>query len=213
MRDLGYQPGQRWLQPGPLNSITDVPGVCVGVKTLRSGSPSKQDDGPIIRTGVTAILPRPRYGVLSDNVYASIFQLNGTGEMTSSHIIGETGVLHSPILLGGTTSLGSMIDGAAKWAVNAPERDDQGRPLPPFILPCVAETSDTLSDQKAFPVKVEHALEALENSVEQQPPVEFEGSLGGGTGMCCQGFKGGNGTSSRLIPNQEGKNYTLGAFV
>ncbi|UZJ50750.1 hypothetical protein CBS101457_000070 [Exobasidium rhododendri] len=216
MRDLGYQPGQAWLKPGPLNSITDVPGVCVGVKTLRSGGEGAINSyigEPVIRTGVTSILPRPQYGVLYDPVFASIFQLNGTGEMTSSHIIQETGILHSPIVLGGTTSLGAMIEGVARWSSYTSDEDEEGRPLPPFVLPCVAETSDTLSDQKAFPVKVDHVREALRDSAEKQSPAHFEGSHGGGTGMMCQGFKGGNGTSSRLLPSQDGKQYTLGAFV
>jgi D-aminopeptidase len=162
---------------------------------------------------VTAILPRPHKQVFYDPVYASIFQLNGTGELTSSHIISETGILHSPVVIGGTTSLGAMIEGLARWGSDGPRKDDQGRSLPPFHLPCVAETSDTLSDQKAFPIKVDHVLEALNSSTEQQTPDQFEGSRGGGTGMMCQGFKGGNGTSSRLIPGQNGKQYTLGAFV
>jgi D-aminopeptidase len=219
IRDLGYDPGQKWLQPGPLNSITDVEGVCVGVKTLISGSASSSSSSsssePVIRTGVTAILPRPDRGVLYDPVYTSVFQLNGTGEMTSSHFISEVGTLHSPILLGGTTSLGSMIDATAKWNATSPEKDAHNRPRPPFVLPCVAETSDNLSDQGAFPITVEHATEAIlaAHKVEQEPSA-FEGSQGGGTGMSCQGFKGGNGTSSRLIPsNEAGKHYTLGAFV
>lgn len=212
IRDLGYEPGQKWLKPGPLNSITDVAGVCIGIKTLHSGDITSP--GPMVRTGVTSILARPGTGVMFDPVHASIFQLNGTGEMTSSHLISETGVLHSPILIGGTTSLGAMLDGVAKWSIKAPEEDEYNRPRPPFVLPCVAETLDTLTDLTAFSVKVDDALDALSDSKEKRLPHEIEGSLGGGTGMCCQGFKAGNGTSSRVIPSAEkGKSYTLGAFV
>lgn len=211
IRDLGYEPGQKWLKPGPLNAITDVPGVCIGTKTLHSGDISLP--GPVVRTGVTCILPRPDAGVMYDPVHASIFQLNGTGEMTSSHLITETGVLHSPILITGTTSLGTMIDGIARWTVPFPDQDQHNRPRPAFVLPCVAETSDTLSDQTVFPVKVDDALEALSDS-KKRTAHEIEGSKGGGTGMCCQGFKGGNGTSSRILPCAEkGKSFTLGAFV
>lgn len=208
IRDLGYNPGQKWLEPGPLNSITDVPGVCVGVKTLISGSSSAKTQESIVRTGVTAILPRPDTSIFSNPVFAYITQLNGTGEMTSSHMISETGTLHSPIVIGGTPSLGTMMEGVAKWAAKAPKEDEQGRPHPPFVLPCVTETSDTLSDPKAFALKVDDVLETFAQSVEKQIPLTFEGSLGGGTGMvrmfCVQGVVHRLAEAS-LLPNSAAK--------
>jgi L-aminopeptidase/D-esterase-like protein len=196
-RDLGIPfPGQT----GPLNAITDVAGIAVGHVTLIEGEgkivPGK---GPI-RTGVTAILPRPKGNW--DPVFAATFNLNGNGDMTGINWIKESGFMEGPILLTGTHSVGTVRDAAIKWQV------DNGRQFI-FTYPIVAETFDFLNDANGEHVKPEHARQALDNA--RPGPVQ-EGAVGGGTGMGCNGFKGGIGTSSRLLPKEQG-GWTLGVLV
>jgi len=196
-RDLGIPfPGQT----GPLNAITDVAGIAVGHVTLIEGEgkivPGK---GPI-RTGVTAILPRPKGNW--DPVFAATFNLNGNGDMTGINWIKESGFMEGPILLTGTHSVGTVRDAAIKWQV------DNGREFI-FTYPIVAETFDFLNDANGEHVKPQHAIQALDNA--KPGPVQ-EGAVGGGTGMGCNGFKGGIGTSSRLLPKGQG-GWTLGVLV
>jgi L-aminopeptidase/D-esterase-like protein len=182
-RDLGIPfPGKT----GPNNAITDIPGIAVGHVTLIEGEgkliPGK---GPI-RTGVTAILPRPKGNW--DPVFAATFNLNGNGDMTGINWIKESGFLEGPILLTGTHSVGTVRDAAIQWQLK------NGRQFL-FTYPVVAETFDFLNDANGEHVKPIHAMQALDNA---KPGVVQEGAVGGGTGMGCNGFKGGIGTSSRV---------------
>jgi D-aminopeptidase len=196
-RDLGIPfPGQT----GPNNAITDIPGIAVGHVTLIEGEgkliPGK---GPI-RTGVTAILPRPKGNW--DPVFAATFNLNGNGDMTGINWIKESGFLEGPILLTGTHSVGTVRDAAIQWQLK------NGRQFL-FTYPVVAETFDFLNDANGEHVKPIHAMQALDNA---KPGVVQEGAVGGGTGMGCNGFKGGIGTSSRVLSTQAG-GYTVGVLV
>lgn len=196
-RDLGIPfPGQT----GPLNAITDVAGIAVGHATIIEGEgkliPGK---GPI-RTGVTAILPRPKGNW--DPVFAATFNLNGNGDMTGINWIKESGFMEGPILITGTHSVGTVRDAAIRWQV------DNGRDFL-FTYPIVAETFDFLNDANGEHVKPHHAIQALDAA---KPGPVVEGAVGGGTGMGCNGFKGGIGTSSRVLPAAQG-GYTLGVLV
>jgi D-aminopeptidase len=196
-RDLGIPFTGR---TGPLNAITDVAGVAVGHVTLIEGDgkliPGK---GPI-RTGVTAILPRPRGNW--DPVFAATFNQNGNGDMTGINWVKESGFLEGPILLTGTHSVGSVRDAAIQWQIK------NGRQFV-FTYPIVAETFDFLNDANGEHVKAAHAFEALDRA--KPGPVE-EGAVGGGTGMGCNGFKGGIGTASRVLTPAQGE-YTVGVLV
>ena len=186
--------------PGPNNAITDVAGIAVGHTTIIRGEGKLiPGEGPI-RTGVTAILPRPKGNW--DFVMAATFNQNGNGDMTGVNWIEESGFLEGPILLTGTHSVGVVRDAAIHWQI------DQGRQFV-FTYPIVAETFDSLNDSNGQHVKPEHAWAALNAA---KPGPVAEGAVGGGTGMICNGFKGGIGTSSRLV-TVAGKQYTLGVIV
>jgi L-aminopeptidase/D-esterase-like protein len=185
---------------GPGNAITDVPGVAVGHATILRGEGKLIPGQGPVRTGVTAILPRPKGNW--DFVMAATFNQNGNGDMTGVNWIEESGFLEGPILLTGTHSVGVVRDAAIHWQL------DQGRKLI-FTYPVVAETFDSLNDANGQHVKPEHTRAALDNA---KPGPVLEGPVGGGTGMVCNGFKGGIGTSSRRI-EVAGKTYTLGVLV
>ncbi len=187
--------------PGPHNAITDVAGVEVGHTTLISGEgPLVVGSGPV-RTGVTAVLPRGRR--TPDPVFAAWFSLNGNGEMTGTTWIEEGGFLEGPVLVTNTHSVGVVRDAAIRWML----RDN---PALLWALPVVAETFDgLLNDINGFHVKPEHVFAALDGA--RGGAVE-EGSVGGGTGMICNHFKGGIGTSSRRLPAAQGA-YTVGVLV
>src|SRR5712671_486690 len=191
--------------PGPLNAITDVKGVEVGHTTLISGEGIlKVGTGPV-RTGVTAILPRGKNS--RDAVFAGWFSLNGNGEMTGSHWVEDSGFLDGPIMITNTHSVGVVRDAVIQWKVKRGESDMEGYW---WSLPVVAETWDGyLNDINGFHVKAEDALHALDSSA--GGPVA-EGSVGGGTGMICNEFKGGIGTASRVLSAKEG-GYTVGVLV
>jgi hypothetical protein len=186
--------------PGPNNAITDVSGIAVGHTTLIRGEGKLVPGQGPVRTGVTAILPRPKGNW--DFVMAATFNQNGNGDMTGVNWIEESGFLEGPILLTGTHSVGVVRDAAIHWQI------DQGRQFV-FTYPIVAETFDSLNDANGQHVKPEHAWAAL--NAAKPGPVQ-EGAVGGGTGMTCNGFKGGIGTSSRLV-TVAGKQYTLGVIV
>ncbi len=191
--------------PGPFNAITDVEGVTLGTATLISGSgPLKLGEGPI-RTGVTAILPRGRAG-LGTPCWAAAEMLNGNGELTGSWWLAETGRLDLAITVTNTHSVGLARDATLEWAlthVGLLMQQDWG-------LPVAAETYDGyLNDINGFHVTRAHVFDALESAAGGR--VE-EGSLGGGAGMICYGYKGGNGTASRLAVTA-GRTYSLGVFV
>jgi D-aminopeptidase len=175
--------------PGPLNAITDVTGVEVGHTTLISGEGRLvQGSGPV-RTGVTVTHPRGKQS--ADAVFGAWFTLNGNGEMTGTTWLEESGVLEGAIGITNTHSVGVVRDAILQWQASRPG-------LQPWGLPVVAETWDGfLSDLNGFHVKPGHVFAALDSA--KSGPVA-EGSVGGGTGMVCHGFKGGIGTASRKLP-------------
>jgi len=191
--------------PGTNNAITDVKGVEVGHTTLISGSGKlKVGEGPI-RTGVTAIHPRGKEA--NDSVFGAWFTLNGNGEMTGTTWLEDSGFLNSPIMITNTHSVGVVRDAVIAWKVKRGEPDMEGYW---WSLPVVAETWDGyLNDINGFHVKPEHVFHALDTA--HRGPVE-EGNVGGGTGMICNEFKGGIGTSSRVLDAKAG-GYTVGVLV
>ena len=192
--------------PGPLNAITDVSGVTVGLTTLISGEGKLEPGKGPVRTGVTAILPRGE-GSFNGPVYAGVFSLNGNGEMTGTAWVEEGGFLEGPVVITNTHSVGLARDAVISWRVAKGGPDPTG-----FLwsLPVVAETWDGfLSDINGFHVKPEHVVHALESA--HGGPVA-EGSVGGGTGMVCYEFKGGTGTASRAVKTKT-SSYTIGALV
>ena len=192
--------------PGPLNAITDVAGVIVGHTTLISGSGKLQVGRGPVRTGVTAVLPRG-LDSLSNPVFAGWFAQNGNGEMTGTAWVEESGFLEGPVMITNTHSVGVVRDAVIQWRVAHGAADSTGFY---WSLPVVAETWDGwLNDINGFHVKPEHAVHALDGA--HTGAVE-EGSVGGGTGMICNGYKGGIGTSSRRLDAKDG-GYTLGVLV
>ncbi len=191
--------------PGRLNAITDIEGLCVGTATLISGDgPLVVGKGPV-RSGVTAILPRGP-DCLDVPCWAAAAMLNGNGEMTGSWWLEETGRLELAITLTNTNAVGLARDASLEWAV---KRAPGGLPQD-WGLPVAAETYDGyLNDINGFHVTKEHVFQAL--NAAESGPVE-EGSVGGGTGMICYGYKGGNGTASRRL-SAGGQTWTLGVFV
>ena len=191
--------------PGRNNAITDVMGVEVGHTTLISGSGKlKVGEGPV-RTGVTAVLPRGRNA--NDSVFGAWFTLNGNGEMTGTTWLEDSGLLDGPIMITNTHSVGVVRDAVIAWKVKHGNPDMEGYW---WSLPVVAETWDGyLNDINGFHVKAEHAFHALDSA--HSGPVE-EGNVGGGTGMVCNEFKGGIGTSSRVLDAKAG-GYTVGVLV
>jgi D-aminopeptidase len=191
-------------QPGPDNAITDIAGVEVGYRTLIEGDGPLQVGAGPVRTGVTAVLPRGRGGV--DRVCAAGWStLNGNGEMTGTTWIQEAGTLRSPILITNTHAVGPCHQGAVAWMVeHHPAVAGQ------WLLPVVAETWDGyLNDISGGHVRAEHAVTAIDAA---RPGPVAEGSIGGGTGMTCYGFKGGSGTASREV-EVAGVRHTVGVFV
>jgi len=193
--------------PGKFNSITDVAGVEVGYTTLLSGEGAlKVGEGPV-RTGVTAILPRGHES-LNDPVYAGFFSLNGNGEMTGTAWVEESGFLEGPIVITNTHSVGVTRDAVIAWRIKHGAADKTGYW---WSLPVVAETWDGwLNDINGFHVKPEDVAHALDTA--HGGGIE-EGSVGGGTGMICYEFKGGNGTASRKIDIRVSKNASPRSFV
>jgi len=188
-------------QPGTWNAITDIPGVEVGVVTLIEDT---ADPEVCARTGVTAILPLGRYGI-GTSVPAAVFSLNGNGEMTGVHWINETGALNGPVLITNTHAVGPVHRGVIEWAVR-----ERPALAAQWMLPVVAETWDGYLNAINEPfVRPEHAGAAID--VACSGPVA-EGSVGGGTGMNCYGYKGGNGTASRVV-ELGGRAFHVGAFV
>ena len=182
--------------PARWNAITDVPGVQVGYTTLIQGES--------VRTGVTAVHPRGPGGA-GDAVAAGFFSQNGNGEMTGVSWIGESGTFALPVAITNTHAVGIAHAGIVAWtAKHHPELGDN------WALPVAAETWDGyLNDANGHHVTEQSVVAALESAA--SGPVE-EGSVGGGTGMICYEFKGGNGTASRLV-EYAGTSYAVGVFV
>src|SRR5882724_4804590 len=193
--------------PGKFNAITDVPGVEIGYTTLIGGEGKLEVGKGAVRTGVTAILPRG-HASLNDPVYAGFFSLNGNGEMTGTAWIEESGFLEGPIIITNTYSVGVARDAVIAWRVKHGAADKTGYW---WSLPVVAETWDGwLNDINGFHVKPEDISHALDTA--HGGPIE-EGSVGGGTGMICYEFKGGNGTASRKIDIRVSKDAPPQSFV
>jgi len=191
--------------PGPNNAITDVAGVEVGHTTLISGDGKLVIGKGPVRTGVTAIHPRGKNS--NDAVFAAWFTLNGNGEMTGTTWVDDSGFLNGPVMITNTHSVGVVRDAVIAWKVKRGEPDMEGYW---WSLPVVAETWDGyLNDINGFHVHAEDAFHALD--VAHSGPVE-EGNVGGGTGMICNEFKGGIGTSSRVLDAKSG-GYTVGVLV
>lgn len=191
--------------PGANNAITDVKGVEVGLKTLISGSGKLVVGKGPVRTGVTAIFPRGKGSL--ERVFAAWFTLNGNGEMTGTTWVDESGGLGSPILITNTHSVGVVRDAVIEWYAR---RMIPGSYDGDVSLPVVAETWDGfLNDINGFHVTKQDAFDAMESAA--SGPVK-EGNVGGGTGMIAHGFKGGTGTSSRVV-NIGQSTYAVGALV
>jgi D-aminopeptidase len=191
-------------RPGALNAITDVPGVEVGFTTLIEGDgPLVPGSGPV-RTGVTAILPRGHRREPVP-VWAGLHALNGNGEMTGSHWIADAGHFYGPVILTNTHSVGIAHHAAVRWMIDtyAPAL---GVETHFWALPVVAETYDgVLNDINGQHVTERHVRAAIDGASGGSVP---EGNVGGGTGMICYEFKGGTGTSSRMVGD-----WTVGALV
>jgi len=204
--------------PGKFNSITDVSGVEVGYTTLISGEGKLEVGKGPVRTGVTAIIPRG-HDSLNDPAYAGYFSLNGNGEMTGTAWLEESGFLEGPIIITNTHSVGVARDAVIAWRIKHGAPDTTGYW---WSLPGVAETWDGwLNDINGFHVKPEDVWHALDTA---HGGAIDEGSVGGGTGMICYEFKGGNGTASRVVSvavaggadpagQKVSRAYTVGVFL
>ncbi len=194
VREFGLKIGV--LEPGPLNAITDVPGVRVGHRTLIQGDS--------IRTGVTAVVPHPG-NVFQEKVPAGIYVANGYGKLTGYTQVEELGYLETPIILTNTLSVPEAAAALVDYILSLP-----GNERVESVNPVVGETNDGwLNDIRARAVKKEHVLEAIRAAAEG--PVE-EGAVGAGTGTTCFNFKGGIGTASRKLPANRG-GWTVGLLV
>ena len=194
LRELGLAIGT--LPTGPHNAITDVAGTRVGHTTVI--------EGDSVRTGVTVVVPHDG-AVWTEPVFAGFHRLNGNGEVTGIHWVAEAGLLLSPVALTNTHSVGVVRDALVALEI---EELPAGREA--WALPVVGETWDgVLNDIDGLHVTTEHAQAAYRSA--RPGPVE-EGSVGGGTGMICHEFKGGIGTSSRVLPAEAG-GYTVGVLV
>lgn len=203
-RDLGLDlPGLT----GPLNALTDVPGVAIGFTTLIEDEPRPGRPLPL-RSGVTAIVPHSEAREPIP-VFAGFHRFNGNGEMTGSHWIEDGGYFLGPVLITNTHSVGIAHHAAIKWMLRRYAETYSGRDHL-WVMPVVAETYDgLLSDIDGQHITEDHVLSALESAA---PGPVAEGSVGGGTGMIAYEFKGGTGTSSRRL-DAGGETYTLAALV
>lgn len=201
-RDFGIHVGSG--TPGPLNAITDVAGVRVGQTTLLQGSgPLEVGRGPV-RTGVTVVVPHDG-NVWEEPLFAGFHRLNGNGELTGLQWVRESGMLKCAIGLTNSHSVGVVRD-----ALVAAEIEERTPGHLFWSLPVVGETWDgMLNDVNGLHVTAEHARDALRRAAPGPVP---EGNVGGGTGMICHEFKGGTGTASRVLSDEDG-GYTLGILV
>ncbi|MGA0557283.1 P1 family peptidase [Larkinella sp. VNQ87] len=184
------------LPTGPLNAITDVPGVRVGQVTLQ--------EGQSVRTGVTAILPHDG-NLFQQKCPAAIYIGNGFGKLAGYSQVEELGTLETPIVLTNTLGVPTAADALIDYTLAQP-----GNGQVRSLNPVVGETNDGgLNDIRSRPVTKMHVLEAIRQA--KTGPVE-EGNVGAGTGTVCFGFKGGIGTASRKLPASLG-GYTVGVLV
>jgi L-aminopeptidase/D-esterase-like protein len=193
-------------ETGLFNAITDVNGVQVGHSTIISGEGELVVGKGPVRTGVSAVLPRGRS---HDAVFAGWYSLNGNGEMTGTTWVEESGFLEGPVMITNTHSIGVVHDAVIEW-MNWNRAKNREIGMVNWSLPVVAETYDGyLNDINGFHVKREHTFEALKSAASGWV---MEGNVGGGTGMICHQFKGGIGTSSRILSKSEG-GFTVGVIV
>ncbi len=194
MRDYGIRTGV--MKPGPMNAITDVKGVTVGHVTLI--------EGDSIRTGVTAIVPHPG-NIYREKVPAAFWAGNGYGKLAGTTQIRELGNIETPVVLTNTLSVAAGMEGLITYTLA-----QAGNEHVQSVNAVVGETNDGgLNDIRGRHVTPDHVLAALASAL--PGPVQ-EGNVGAGTGTVCFGFKGGIGTSSRVLPGELG-GYTVGVLV
>lgn len=191
--------------PGKYNAITDVSGVEVGHVTLISGSGTLERGKGPVRTGVTVVMPAGKH--VGQRVFAAWTALNGNGEMTGAAWVEESGHLGTPIFITNTHSVGTVRDAFIEWsAMRGTSEGYSGD----FSLPLVTETWDgVLNDINGFHVKPDHVAQVIANARGGAVP---EGNVGGGTGMVAHRFKGGIGSSSRVLSKEDG-GYIVGVLV
>jgi D-aminopeptidase len=193
-RDLGIEPGV--FPPGPLNAITDLDGVRVAHVTINQGKD--------IRTGVTAVLPHGG-NLFQEKVAGAVFVGNAFGKLAGSTQVEELGTIETPIILTNTLSVGTAVE-----AVVAHTLRQKGNESVRSVNALVGETNDGgLNDIRGLHVRREHVWQAIDSA--KSGPV-VEGCVGAGTGTACFGWKGGIGTSSRILPARFG-GYRLGVLV
>ncbi len=186
-----------FYQPGPLDGITDVPGVMVANLT--------KVDGDSIRTGATAILPNA--DPWDHKVSAFSFAYNGNGELTGTHWVNESGYLEEPVVLTDTLDVGRAADGVVSWQIEHHPQIGRRDDVP---LPVVGECDDQLlNDIQARAVTANDVVHLLDSAHTGQ---FSRGSVGAGTGMKAFGFKAGIGSASRVLPKELG-GYTVGVLV
>lgn len=202
-RELGLVLGE--MPPAKGNAITDVSGVRVGHAMVWKGEGKLVPGKGPARTGVTAILPGEG-NWLQEKVVAGMATLNGCGEMTGSHMVEEFGLIETPIMLTTTNSVGNVAACTLRWLLDRGYADGTSSET---VIPTVAECDDSfLNDAWGFHVRREDVFQALDDA----SPAFAQGSVGGGTGMSCLGFKGGIGSSSRRVALPSGE-YTVGVLV
>lgn len=202
-RDLGIRIGP--LPTGPLNAITDVAGVMVGHATVNWGGPELPPGSGPARTGVTAIFPHPG-NIFRERVVAGVYAENGVGEVVGSTSIREWGIIETPIMLTSSQAVGLVYDTTVRWLL---ERDPLAG-IDDAVMPVVGECDDGfLNDPRGVHVLPEHVRAALDSAA---PGPVAEGAVGAGTGMSCYDFKGGVGTSSRVV-ELYGRPYTVGVLA
>ena len=202
--------------PGPLNSLTDVPGVLVSTQSIRLPKTESVHGDVVhheVNTGVTTILPRADF--FDNACYAGYFSFNGAGEMTGSHWMNETGTMNTPIIITNSFAIGPCHSGIYEFCVR--EYKDRDGLANWFLLPVVAETFDGyLSDIGAMSVKPGDVVRGIEMALANEGKAVEEGCTGGGTGMILAGFKGGTGSASRVVDGLvrgERVKYTVAALV
>lgn len=178
-------------KPGASNTITDVPGVLVSTQSIHESPNTFHKE---INTGVTVILPRRNW--FNSGCYAGVHRFNGSGELTGSHWLAETGLLNSPVVISNSYAIGPCYSGVYEYAIKH-HLNPQTRLADFFLLPVIGETYDGfLNDIAAMPVQPKHVVQGIQTASAE--PVA-QGNTGGGTGMLCCGFKGGTGSASRIL--------------
>ena len=194
LREWGFPTGI--FQPGPNNAITDVPGVTVGHVTCI--------EGDSIRTGVTAIVPH-QSNLFRNKVPTAIYVGNGFGKLAGYTQVRELGNIETPVILTNTLSVAAGIEGAVRYTLMQPDNERENS-----VNAVVGETNDgRLNAIRAMHITPQMVIDAIKGA--KGGPVE-QGCVGAGTGTICFGFKGGIGTSSRVLPKSLG-GYTIGVLV